>query len=37
MAVLLGEEAVPHLKAALEHESEELVREQIRDLLGRWS
>lgn len=33
---LLGEGALPHLRRALESEGDELVRGQLRDLLGRW-
>lgn len=36
MVQLLGEGAVPHLQRALESEGDELVRGQLRDLLGRW-
>lgn len=36
MAHLLGEEAAVHLCKALETEQDELVRGEIRDLLGRW-
>ncbi len=36
MAHLLGEEAAVHLRKALETEQDELVRGEIRDLLGRW-
>jgi HEAT repeat protein len=36
MAHLLGEEAAVHLRRALESEQDELVRGELRDLLGRW-
>lgn len=36
MARLLGEEAGPYLKDALATERDELVRGEIRDILGRW-
>lgn len=37
MAHLLGEGAAGHLRKALETEQDELVRGELRDLLGRWS
>ncbi|GLI39653.1 HEAT repeat domain-containing protein [Geobacter hydrogenophilus] len=36
MAHLLGEGAAMHLRKALESEQDELVRGELRDLLGRW-
>ncbi|WP_282003130.1 HEAT repeat domain-containing protein [Geotalea uraniireducens] len=36
LAQLLGEAAVPQLLAALDAEEDDLVRGQLRDLLGRW-
>lgn len=36
MAHLLGDEAAVHLRGALETEQDELVRGELRDLLGRW-
>nr|WP_281412947.1 HEAT repeat domain-containing protein [Geobacter grbiciae] len=36
MAHLLGEGAAEHLRKALEAEQDELVRGELRDLLGRW-